>query len=99
MSHAAKLWAGTVVSVLALDAVLVRAGRETMSEWYGRNWWKLAPVAVYLGCHLHSRPRWMARYDPLSLAARRLVRPVVVLPHVVSSEDLTSGTAHVLVIP
>ena len=67
-------WISAVTPVLAFDAWLVRTGRRSLSEHAGAHRVLTAVLLAYLGLHL-LRPRsvsFLHRYDPLSLAARRL---------------------------
>jgi hypothetical protein len=79
---AGALWAATFAAFLAIDAYLVRNGHETASEWYGRNWKRLAFLTTITLLHLHGQPRFLMRFDPYSLAANRLRHRLVIVEEV-----------------
>lgn len=46
------------------DAILIKHGLESASEWYGRNWKKCAALTGFLLIHLHAQSI-LGEHDPL----------------------------------
>lgn len=68
---AGALWAGGLAVFLFGDAVLIRKGHESASEWYGRNWKKCALLTGFLLIHLHAQSI-LGEHDPLHKIAQHI---------------------------
>lgn len=71
-------WVGLFVYVVVIDLYLAHKD-DSMSKQYLA--WPLAatiPLTAYIVCHLHQKPRYITKYDPLNRLAGRIRGKVLI---------------------
>lgn len=75
---AKKAWFLLAVYILVADFILIKINQCTMSSQF-LTWasdpvrrFVTAIVTGYIVCHLYNKPKYLARYDPLSVVANLL---------------------------